>query len=87
MILNTTLLRQNSSGVPMRLGPTSYSTSPSGLLNEEFSPASRPLPNALPLPRESEWEADKIYDEDPPSCIPYLIEWRVTVNNKVVVKN
>lgn len=64
-----------------------YSPSPSILLDDEHNPASRPLPNAIPLLRDSEWEEDKIYDEDPPSCIHYCIEWRVTVNNKAVVKD
>jgi hypothetical protein len=66
---------------------SNYSPSPSTFLDDPPSPASRPLPKAIPLLRESEWEEDKIYDEDPPSCIHYFIEWRVTVNNKAVVKD
>lgn len=34
----------------------------------------------IPLLRESEWEEDKIHDEDPPSCIHYF-------NKKAVVKD
>jgi hypothetical protein len=64
-----------------------YSHSPSTFLDDQPSPASLPLPNAIPLLRESEWEEDKIYNEDPPTCIYYFIEWRVTVNNKAVVKD
>lgn len=63
------------------------SPSPSIFFDGEPSPASRHLPNALPFLRESEWEEDKVYDEDPPSCIHYFIEWRVTINNKAVVKD
>ena len=66
---------------------SNYSPSPSTFLDDQPGPASRPLPNAIPLLRESEWEEDKIYDEDPPSYIHYFIEWRITVNNKVVVKD
>lgn len=64
-----------------------YSPSPSILLDDEPNPASRPRPNNIPLLQESEWEADKSYDEDQPSCIHYFIEWRVTLNNKAVVRD
>lgn len=28
-----------------------------------------------------------MYDEDPPSCVHYLIDRRVTLNNKAIVKD
>ncbi|KAJ5346176.1 hypothetical protein N7452_004180 [Penicillium brevicompactum] len=63
------------------------SPSPSIILDDEPNAASQPRPNNIPLLQESEWEKDKIYDEDPASCIHYFIEWRVTLNNKAVVKD
>lgn len=63
------------------------SPSPSILLDDESIPASRLRPKTVPLLQESEWEQGKIYDEDPPSCIHYFVEWRVTVNNNEVVKD
>lgn len=56
-------------------------------LDDEPSPASGLRPDFLPLLQEPEREKDKIYDEDHPSCIHYFIEWRVTVNKKVIVKD
>lgn len=63
------------------------SPSPSILLDDEPDTASQHQQKTIPLLRESEWENDRIYDEDPPSCVHYFIEWRVTLNNKAVVKD
>jgi hypothetical protein len=34
-----------------------------------------------------EWDEENTYDEEPPSCIHYSIEWKVTVNNKPISKD
>jgi hypothetical protein len=34
-----------------------------------------------------EWDEEKIYNEEPPSCIHYSIEWKVTINNKPISKD
>lgn len=63
-----------------------YTPSPS-VLECEPNAAIQTRPDTLPLLQESEWEKDKVYNEDPPSCIHYFIEWRVTLNNQAVVKD
>ncbi|KAI9778682.1 MAG: hypothetical protein M1839_007913 [Geoglossum umbratile] len=35
----------------------------------------------------NEWDEEKTYNEDPPSCIHYSIEWKLTLNNKLITKD
>ncbi|KAJ5278181.1 hypothetical protein N7524_004334, partial [Penicillium chrysogenum] len=51
------------------------STSPSNVVEHSVEPTSKSL---------CDWEDRKAYDGDPPMCIHYRVEWRVTVNNREV---
>src|SRR5438045_3459980 len=44
-------------------------------------------PAKLGLLHIDEWDKEKTCDEEPPSCIHYSIEWKVTVNNKPISKD
>jgi hypothetical protein len=32
----------------------------------------------------ADWDQERTYDEDPPSCLHYSIEWKVTLNGKMI---
>lgn len=52
-------------------------------------PISRELHSHKPLPllRLADWDKDAAYDEHPPTCIHYSIEWKLTVNSKAVSRD
>ncbi|KAE9568045.1 hypothetical protein CGMCC3_g15844 [Colletotrichum fructicola] len=48
----------------------------------------QPTPDGrLPLLRLMDWDASRTYDEQPPTCIHYHLEWKLTVNNRSVSKD
>lgn len=42
--------------------------------------------DSLPLLQLADWSQDKAYNEHPPTCIHYSIEWKLIVNSKQVAK-
>jgi hypothetical protein len=47
----------------------------------------RPHAGKLELLNLDEWDENETYDEDPPTCLRYSIEWKVTLNNKLISKD
>jgi hypothetical protein len=44
-------------------------------------------PDKLQLLHIDEWDDENTYDEEPPSCIHYSIEWKVILNGKLISKD
>ncbi|CAG8192768.1 unnamed protein product [Penicillium nalgiovense] len=63
------------------------SPSPSSVVKNSIVPTTKCSPRVLKFLRLCDWEDGKAYDEDPPTCIHYRIEWRVTNNNREVSKD
>jgi hypothetical protein len=65
--------------------PNETPTSSSGRLRaRKWDQAIRPR---LALLQREQWDKDKTYDEGPPTCLHYSIEWRVTVNGNPLPKD
>lgn len=52
-----------------------------------FSSPNRARVGKLNVLQLVDWDKDRTYDEDPPNCLHYSIEWKVTVNGKVISKD
>lgn len=55
--------------------------------SQAISPGRQSQPEKLTFVQEAEWDKEKAYDEHPPTCIRYSIEWKVTLNGKAVLKD
>jgi hypothetical protein len=67
--------------------PGDFGRSPVSSIYSPSSPLHQPQSDKLELVQLSDWEEGRPYDEDPPIYLHYSIEWKVTVNNRVVAKD
>ena len=46
----------------------------------------RPARKTLPFVPYDDWLPGESYDDQPPSCMHYVMEWKLTLNKRVVAK-
>lgn len=66
--------------------PSVFCPSPSRTFNEHSTPLTQSQPGQLGFLDEAELDNGRTDDEQP-SCLPYLIEWKVTLNKRVLAKD
>ncbi|OJD24353.1 hypothetical protein ACJ73_04288 [Blastomyces percursus] len=60
---------------------------PSGLiLDGQLRSSQAPQADQLGFVPPTDWDPRRVYDEQPPTCIHYRIDWRVTLNNRAIVR-
>ncbi|KAJ9601891.1 hypothetical protein H2200_013606 [Cladophialophora chaetospira] len=47
----------------------------------------RTLRNKLPLLQLEEWERERVYNEEPPICVHYAVDWKICLDDKQISKN
>jgi hypothetical protein len=64
-----------------------FSLSPDRVPDERPDPLHQHLPNRLDFLQVDDRGSGGANDEQPPNCIRYLVEWKVTLNNRVMKKD
>jgi hypothetical protein len=72
----------NFHGTPSSPSNFSYLSSNRGLYTRYSTPSLRL--ERLPLLGLDDWQEGRTYDEQPPICIHYSIEWKLALNKRVV---
>ena len=54
---------------------------------EDVSSQQQTQASKLSFCQYSDWDSERTYDEDPPRYIRYAIEWKVTVNKRMISKD
>jgi hypothetical protein len=68
--------------------PASSRTIHTPRANSAETSTHQPLqPDRLRFLQPEEWDAYNSYDEEVPTCLHYSIEWKVSVNNKVISRD
>ncbi|KAF3000590.1 hypothetical protein E8E15_000843 [Penicillium rubens] len=66
---------------------TSYTNiDPASPINHASQQRTAAQTNSLPLLQFGDWEEGRTYDEDPPTCIHYLIEWKPKLKELLIRK-
>jgi hypothetical protein len=73
----------NASPLPPSSAPSPRPTDTPG----SFSQQCHPFGTTLTFMQEADWDPEKTYDEERPTCIRYLFQWRVLRNERTVVKD
>jgi len=61
--------------------------SPAYTYSDRSSPSHRPAPDCLGFLDDTELNWGRTYNEDTPKSIDYLVEWKVTLNNRILAKD
>jgi hypothetical protein len=69
--------------LPPSVAPSPTPSQTPGAFSQQF----HPFGAQLTFMEKDNWDPDKTYDENPPTCIRYLIQWKVMKNGRALAKD